>query len=312
MSPRVAMLVRIASIVIIVVLLWVFLRRIEWGALWVAMRHALVVPLLVAGALYFVCLYAKALSWRIMLAPHNVVRVSHLYRYTIAAFAASCFTPMRAGEVLRVWALKRRDGVPAADSTAVAIAEKLLDAITLLLFCAPIAWLLSTLPGWVSDTLLLTSGLALGAFVALFIAVGWMRERQPTSWFGRFIIGMHVVRSPKRLALVVITKLLGWAADLTAVMLVLHAVGIEVPIAAGMFILFAFNLAIAIPSTPGQIGALQVGVLVATDILGIPREPALAFALLYQLVQVVPVIVAGLILEGYLVLGRLPARTATQ
>ena len=90
-------------------------------------------------------------------------------------------------------------------------------------------------------------------------ACRWMRARQAKTWFGRFVTGMHVVRSPKRLALVVITKLLGWAADLTAVMLVLHAVGIEVPVAAGMFILFAFNLAIAIPSTPGQIGALQVG-----------------------------------------------------
>jgi len=306
------MLARVASVAIIVALLWVFLRRIEWAALGEALRHALIIPLLLSALLYFVCLFAKALSWRIMLAPHNVVRLSHLYRYTIAAFAASCFTPVRAGEVLRVWALKRNDGVPTCDSTAVALAEKLLDAITLLMFCAPIPWLLSTLPAWVNDTILITAGIALGIFVALYFAVGWMRARKPTSWAGRFLVGMHIVRSPRRLAHVVITKLLGWAVDLVAVMLVLHAVGIEVPIAAGMFILFAFNLAIAIPSTPGQIGALQVGVLIATDILGIPREPALAFALLYHLMQMLPVIVVGLLLELRLVVGRVPTRAAAQ
>lgn len=306
MNPRIALAVRIASIAIVAVLLWLFLRSIEWHALGVALRHAHVLPLILSSVLFFVCLFGKALSWRIMLAPQHVVPIGHLYRYTIAAFAASTFTPVRAGEVLRVWALKRRDGVPVVESTAVAINEKLIDAITLLLFCAPIPWLLTTLPTWVADTILLTAGAALGVFLVLYIAVGRMKARETRSWFGRFIAGMHVVRSPHRMLLLVIVKLLGWAADLMAVMFVLYAVGIDVPIAAGMFILFTFNLAIVIPSTPAQIGTLQVGVLIATDLLGVPREPALAFALLYQAMQVVPVLVVGLILELNLVLGRGP------
>ena len=46
-----------------------------------------------------------------MLAPRHRVPVLRLFRYTIAAFAASALAPARAGEVLRVWVLRRRDGV---------------------------------------------------------------------------------------------------------------------------------------------------------------------------------------------------------
>jgi glycosyltransferase 2 family protein len=97
---------------------------------------------------------------------------------------------------------------------------------------------------------------------------------------------------------------LTWTADLIAVTLVLHAVGIEVPIGAAMFILFTFNLAVAVPATPGQIGTLQVGALAATSILRIPEEPALAFALLYQAMQLVPLLIVGFILELDRVRGR--------
>jgi glycosyltransferase 2 family protein len=306
-SPRVTKLLRVASITIVVALLALFMREIEWDELGHALRHAAIVPLLLSSALYFLCLFGKALSWRVMLEPNHVVPMRRLYRYTIAAFAASALTPARAGEVLRVWALKKRDGVPSADSTAVALAEKLLDAITLLIVCAPAPWLLPVLPAWVSDAMLVCGSIAFGVLLALFLAVGRVEARESSSWFARLIAGMHVVRDPKRMALAIITLVLTWSADLIAVTLVLHAVGITISIGAAMFILFTFNLAVAVPATPGQIGTLQVGALAATSILRIPEEPALAFALLYQGMQLVPLLIVGFILELDLVRGRMPA-----
>lgn len=293
-------------IVLIVVLLWFFVREVDWAMVASALRNAALVPLLLSTAIYFLCLFGKALGWRIMLEPRHVVPIGRMFRYTIAAFAASALAPARAGEVLRIWVLKRREGVPAADSTAVAITEKLLLALTLLAVCAPVPWLLPTLPDWVENTLLLCGGIAFGLLVALVFAVGHAEAREPRSWFGRFIAGMHVVRDPRRLGLAVITLVLVWVADVIAVLLVLHAVGLDISMAGAMLILFSFNLATALPSTPAQIGALQVGALAATRLLGLPDEPALAFALLYQMMQVVPLLVVGFIIEVDLVRGRVP------
>jgi uncharacterized membrane protein YbhN (UPF0104 family) len=292
-SRRNALLLRIAGFVLVVGMLALFVRRLEWDKLGDALAQAKLWPLCIASLLYFGCLFSKALSWRIMLAPDHVIGVRRLFRYTIAAFAASAITPARAGELLRVWALKSRDGVPSADTTAVALAEKLLCALSLVIVVAPVPFLLPSLPDWVESSMLIVAAIAIGTFIAIWIAVG--RIHQPRSWFARFIHGLHVFRQPRRFLLALGVLMLQWFADLAAVLLVLYAVGISVPIAGALFILFSFNLAIAIPSTPAQVGALQLGALVATRVLGIPDEPALAFALLYQAMQVIPLLAVGLV-----------------
>jgi hypothetical protein len=303
LTARATRLLRLASIAIVVVLFVLFVRNLDWHGLWRAIQRASIGLLLVSSGLYFVGLFGKALSWRIMLEPH-VVPMRRIYRYTIAAFAASVLMPARAGELVRVWALKKHEGVPVHDGTAVALAEKLLDATTLLIVCAPAPWLLPELPEWVTDAMLVVGSVVFGALIALIFAVGRIEVREASSWFARMIAGMHVVRDPKRLALAVVTLVLTWIADLVAVMLVLEAVGVTVDPGAAMFILFTFNLAIAIPSTPGQIGTLQVGALAATSILKIPEEPALAFALLYQGMQIVPLLLIALILQVDFMRGR--------
>ena len=295
---------RVAVIAAIAVLLWLLIRKIDWTRLGRELAHATVWPLIVAALLNYVLLIGKAVSWRIMLAPNHRVSTARLVRYTIVAFAASVLAPARAGELLRVWLLKRRDGVPVADVAAVAIAEKLLDGVTMLVIVAPLHWLLPDLPAWVTRSILICAAVAVAAFVGLFVAVGRVEIDDSSSWFARFIAGMHVIRSGRRLVLVIGSLLIVWITDLLMIWLVAHAVGIELSLGGGLLILFTLNLTITAPSTPARVGALEVGVLAATRLLGIADEPAFALALLYHLLQIVPLIIVGLCLEWRLVLGK--------
>ncbi|HEY0192741.1 MAG TPA: lysylphosphatidylglycerol synthase transmembrane domain-containing protein [Kofleriaceae bacterium] len=309
MSHRLSIALRVLAIAAIGLGLWWFIHAMDFAALGRALRSARVWPLVLAAVLNFVCLWGKAVCWRVMLAPRHKVSVVRLFRYTIATFAASAIAPARAGEVLRVWTLKRRDGVPAADTAAVAVAEKLLDGISMLILVAPVPWLLPGLPSWVAMSIGICAAIAFVAFVGLSIAVSRVGkephdEAKPTSSFRRFITGMHVLRSPKRLLGALAVLILVWAADLGEVMAVLYAVDIHLPIAGGLLILFTLNLTIAVPSTPAQVGALEVGALAALQLLHVDKEPALAFALLYHAAQVLPLIAAGLLFELRLVLGR--------
>lgn len=304
MSRRLVIALRVVAIVAVAGCLTWFVVGLDWHELGSALGSARLWPLIVAAALNFVLLWGKALCWRIMLAPRYTVPTVRLFRYTIAAFAASVIAPARAGEVLRLWVLRRRDGVPVADAAAVAIAEKLLDAVSMLIVVAPVPWLVPGLPAWVGRAIVICAGLAVGAFAGLWLAVG--RVTGGTSWLARLIAGMHVLRSPRRLLGAFASLLLVWAVDLVMVMLVLYAVGIAQPVGAGLLILFTLNVTIAVPSTPASVGALELGVLAATRLLHIPDEPALAFALLYHALQVLPLLVAGISLELPLVLGREP------
>lgn len=302
MRARLHTILRIAAIAVVGVCLWLFTRDVDWGLLGNEIRHAKLAPLLAAAALNYVLLVGKAVCWRIMLAPRYAVPTLRLVRYTIVAFGASVLAPARAGELLRVWLLNKRDRVPVADVAAVAIAEKLLDAVSILILVAPLPWLLPHLEPWVTRSILICASLAVAAFIGLYVAVG--RIKAPGSWFARFIAGMHVLRSGRRLVGSFAALFMVWSADLAMICLVGHAVGISLELPAALLILFTLNLAITAPSTPGGIGALQVGVLAATRLLGIADEPAFALALLYHSLQIVPLVVMGLALEWRLVLGR--------
>jgi uncharacterized protein (TIRG00374 family) len=323
MNRRLAIAIRVLAIAAVAAALWWFVHAMDFAALGRALSTAKLWPLVVAACLNFVCLWGKAACWRIMLAPRHRVSVTRLFRYTIAAFAASAIAPARAGEVLRVWTLKRRDGVPAADTAAVAVAEKLLDGVSMIMLVAPVPWLLPGLPGWVGKGIALCAAIAIGAFVVLYVLIGRSTTAQAAateatspSLVRRFFAGMHALRSPKRLVGSLAVLMVVWAADLGEVMAVLYAVGIHLPIAAGLLILFTLNLTIMVPSTPASVGALEVGALAALDLLHVPHEPALAFALLYHALQVIPLIAAGLIFELRLVLGRddapVPSETASK
>jgi glycosyltransferase 2 family protein len=324
MNRRLALALRVLAIIAVVAALWWFVRNMHFADLGRALTEAKVWPLLVAAVLNFLCLLGKAACWRILLAPRHEVPVARLFRYTVAAFAASALAPARAGEVLRVWVLKRRDGVPAPDTAAVAVAEKLLDGISMLIMVAPLPWLLPGLPSEVAWAIALCAAIAVALFAALVIAVrrvapdgemlagahGGDPARRP-GVIRRFIAGMHGMRRPKRVLGSLGVLMLTWVFDLGQVTAVLYAVGIDLPIAAGLLILFALNLTIMIPSTPAGVGALELGALAALDLLHVPREPALAFALLYHMLQVIPIIIVGMILELRLVLGR-ETRAAAQ
>jgi uncharacterized membrane protein YbhN (UPF0104 family) len=303
-SRRAAIALRVAAIAVIAACLWLFAREIEWDKLGTALRGAKLWPLVVAAALNFVCLFGKAVCWRVMLAPKHTVNTLRLFRYTIAAFAGSVIAPARAGELLRLWALKRRDGVPIAESAAVAVGEKVLDAFSMLILLAPLPWLLPDLPNWVGNSILLCASITIVIFIALVFAVGRVEPNSAGSWLSRFISGMHALRSPKRMLIAFASLVIVWLADLGMVSLVLYATGIDLPIAAGLLILFTLNLTMMVPSTPAGVGALELGAVAGTRLLGVPDEPAIAFALLYHALQVLPLIVAGLALELRMILGR--------
>jgi uncharacterized protein (TIRG00374 family) len=85
-----------------------------------------------------------------------------------------------------------------------------------------------------------------------------------------------------------------WFSDAAALVLVLRALGCDIPLAGTVFVMLTLNLAIAVPSTPAGVGAFELGAVAALRVLHVGEGPALAVALLYHVVQVVPVTVLGL------------------
>ncbi len=279
-----------AAVVVGIIML---IRSIDGDRLVTAVVTAAPLPLLAAAVLSFAILASKGLAWQQLLAPAYTPPRRAVLRITLLAYAASLLVPLRGGEVLRVLLLQRDHGVPPGHAAIVATAEKLLDVVAILLLVSPLLWLGPTLPasfGWI---------LLLLGIVALLVLGGlawWIRRRAtllaPRSMFKAFVI-----------------LAIGWLCDCSTIACVMQATGVVITPATVLLALLGINFAGALPSTPGQVGALQLGAVAALGLAGVPAEPALGFAVLYQAVQLGPLFLLGLVMEPGLMFGNWPLPT---
>lgn len=262
-------------------------RTIDRHALVAALSGANVWLILLAAALNFVTIGFKSTYWWSMVNAAAPVSLAKMYRYTILSVTGSALAPARAGDVLRVYLLRRDNAVAVRFAGTIFAIEKVADVAALLLILVPVPWLMPQLPAWVATgmrALSIVAALAIAALVAMN-ASGRLRSML------KIPDGMH-----RHIPLGFAAVLGSWLMDLTEVALVLAAVGVTPTWAMCALILLAINFAISIPATPGNAGALELGASAALNVLGVAGDRAIGFALLYHAMQLIPVIGVGLVL----------------
>ena len=85
-----------------------------------------------------------------------------------------------------------------------------------------------------------------------------------------------------------------WALQLATYHLVARALHLPVTTGTSFVLLLAVNLGFVVRLTPGSIGVLQFAYATTAVALGLPREAAVAAALLLQAIQVLPVTLLGI------------------
>src|SRR6185436_760854 len=89
-----------------------------------------------------------------------------------------------------------------------------------------------------------------------------------------------------------------WAIELIVMRVALHAVGIALPLSATLALLAAVNLMLVFPVAPANLGSLEIGAMLGLRGLGVANERALAFAICYHALQIVPIALLGLLIAG--------------
>ena len=112
---------------------------------------------------------------------------------------------------------------------------------------------------------------------------------------GRFLHALRAVHAERSWVRSLLWSLLSDAVDLALVGFCLHALGIDVHPAVWGMVLLSINLSLLLPATPGHLGVLEAGAVVALTAAGVSPEPALAFALVYHLVHLVPGTLLGVL-----------------
>lgn len=287
-GPR--FLLRAAGWLLAAAVVFVVLRRIDLGTLGSALSAADWRWIAVAVACGVIGnTVARVRRWQALLEPiPNRQRASFvdLMRISYASGAVNNLLPARAGEAVRVIELKRRRGYPTGALVAAQLAEKGIEAISLgLLF-----GLCALLPGAHPPPLAIAGALAVAAVVVLSVL-----PRRAPGVAGRFLHALRAVHAERSWVRSLLWSVLSDAVDLALVGLCLHALGIAVHPAIWGMVLLSINLTLLLPATPGHLGMLEAGAVVALTAAGVAPEPALAFALVYHAVHLVPGTVLGVL-----------------
>ena len=305
------------GVLISAVFLYFALRGLKLGDFWSAVKTANYWWILPGVAVYFVAVWARAWRWHYLLGPIKKIPTRKMFPITCIGYMGNNIYPARAGEVLRAFILKRKEGVPISASLATIIVERIFDGVVMLAFVfvnLPELAKLTGSSGFVGNiqqVALWGTGLFIGALVLFLLAamfpkvtarIGqWfidrllpVRIREKTSGImHKFLDGLASLRSPFNVLMVFFTSIVIWLLETVKYWFVMHAFTFSVSFFSLMLLNGIANLATTIPAAPGYIGtweAVTKAVLVAYDV---PGAEALGYAVVLHVALWLPITLLG-------------------
>lgn len=259
-------------------------------------------------------LYARALRWRWLFPPGR--RPPGIVPATMIGYMANNVLPLRAGEVVRIYAAARRlrEAEPLSATQAfwlvaatVAI-ERVLDSLALVLILGVLVFLTPVPPPveWAAGILLAVDviGVALLVMVARSpdggrrlvtrLTARWPRlERLALSLFDTALRGLDGIRTPAHALRIAAWTPVIWLLPAAAAWAMLRAMHLDLPFVAGWVVLAFVGVGISVPSAPGYLGVFHFAAKLALEIFGVASSTALAYALIYHASAVVPITLVG-------------------
>ncbi len=294
------------------VFLYLAFRGQDFAMIWDSIRSADYIWLVPAVAVYFAGVGVRAVRWDYLLRGVARIRAIELFPVVVIGFMANNVLPFRAGELVRSYALSTRHNIRKSASLATIGVERIFDGLTMLLFFAIASVsisLTSDLRAVATVASVLFAALVVG--VLTFVFAPSYRDRMLSAVISRlparlserfepmvhaFVDGLSIVRRRNDLLSVALSSILVWLLEASVYLLVAQAFHMDISLFGILMITAVANLATLIPSSPGYVGAFEVGVmLVVADALGFSRELALSYAVVLHAVLYLPVTLLGLV-----------------
>ena len=264
-----------------------------------------------AFALMLVVFYAgmavRVWRWRVFLRSlGHRAGLWPLGQLLLAGYFLNTVVPARAGDVVRIFLLGRREGVPLEAATGTLVMERALDVIVILAGAAAAAY--TVLPGLVPAAVVRVYGAALVAdLLAVVLLVGAPRLeghlRRLSSgrrYQAGLRLGLSFLAAMRRMAgdgpelmLALAQTAAIWTSEVAISGLALGALGVRLPAGQLAFMVLTVDLIGAIPLLPGGLGQVETAYLSLALFLGVARESAAIAILLHRAVTFWSVVFVG-------------------
>ncbi len=230
------------------------------------------------------CLLCKALKWRLMLSPVGRASVLRLQGAYYAAGAVSMVVPFRLDEFVRAYVATRFTGLPGPKVLGSMAPERLVDLVALLAALSMLAFVVPV-PDWLTlasrslGVVVVTAAVVLACLQLVSSKLENLRGRVG-GLIRDFVRGGDALRRPGLMAGGLGLSILEWVANVAAILMVIQALGVDLPFAAALLITCLFAASYVLPLAPAGIGVFEVAVMLALPALyPVDEETAVALAL---------------------------------
>jgi uncharacterized protein (TIRG00374 family) len=269
----------------------------------------LILPALMCLALGYTARIVR--WWRMLQAATPTLRLRETAAPFLTGIAANNVLPLRAGDILRLFAFPGRPGAEPSRVGGTLIVERLLDLLALLFI------LMVVLPFIPMGDPVLLSRLAMGSAVLglvglaglfslplirrlILVPLGRHGAVQKSGLAGKLLtIAMDLtgtiiaLGSPRRLAALIALSAIAWILEGGVFLSVAAATGIEGGWGAAYLALAMATLSTLIPSSPGYVGTFHFFAMQAALFFGNPDAKAGVFAIVVHLMLWLPTTMAG-------------------
>ncbi len=253
--------------------------------------------------------WVRSFRWRFLLPDTPGTSKSGLFPITIIGFMVNNVLPARAGEAARALLLWRNNRFPVAACLGSLIVERTIDSATLLTLYGMSVFGLDALSEFRRSGYVvfgIVAGVCLGFVLYAFFSntvAAWGRaltNRVPEKYRPRIrSVGTELasalqwVHRPRRVVAVVLLSAPVMLIYSLIMMLLSHGLG-GLGFLGSLFTQAFAGFGAAIPLAPGYIGTTHALVLYAAKAAGMPADSGRALAILYHVVNYVPVTAVGL------------------
>lgn len=284
--------------------LWWALRGENLGEIWTHIRHGDMWLLALAVAVATSGFLIRAMRWKLLLAPVKPdTRLRTRFAAVAIGFMGNNVLPLRAGELLRPYALSRMEPVSMSAAFGSLVVERFLDSVVLVLLLVlplfthgfPSAGVLSSGVGalvlrgtltFVTVFLVVIFAMALWPQGFLRLAEGVASRVLPRALARRsvdaltaFLDAVALLRSPRLLVLALVWSVGLWLFQGLSYWVGMMAFGIHTGVVSAWFTQSVVAFGVAAPSAPGFVGTFHAAAKFAlTDVYAVDPTKALAFA----------------------------------
>ena len=287
------------------------LRGLDLGQVWQDIQGANYWWLLPGVLAYFVGVWARTWRWHYLLRPIKSIPLKTMWPVVVIGYMGNNVYPFRAGEVIRAYVLKKKEGVSMSASIATILVERIFDGLVMLLFVFIALPVAPGLPGWLRQIVILASLAFLGALLLFFGMAALPRaSRNFYQWAiscfistayqpkflalaDRFMEGLSSLTRIQDVLMIFFTSIIIWLLETVKYWFVMHAFNFSVSFFALMLMNGVVNLATTLPSAPGYIGTFDGPGIEVLKVFRIDPTVAAAYTLVLHAALWLPITLLG-------------------